>query len=246
MTASLRKSPPANSPTSQALAQTSSEPVSKDYAPSGNAWFDDASEEVIDPNLMSTQCPESLNFELNSTALEDDQLHMSLSEHCFNNNFEFDSSEVPRGLSNLGMFGSETGETNSSLQPSHFATVGNIPDETSNMRGILDDRILPHTIPKQQESVEKISHLNLELRRQLNIVSRIAKEPSHPEPSQMGLLDKTKSLSCAIVLMIQGLQTFHELLAHVLGPATPTSQEEAKNRATMHNTLNHPSIQKAF
>lgn len=246
-TNSLRKSQPANSPESLALNESSSESASKDFASNGNAWLDHDLEEAIDPNLMSAQCHGSLGFELHGTALQDDQLHMSLSEDCFNNcAFEFDSSQVPRDLSNLGMFGLETEETDGSLQPSPLVTVSNVAAEASNIKSILNDTVPQHSVSKQQESVEKISNLNLELRRQLNIVSMMAKEPSHPEPSQMGLLDKTNSLSCAIVLMIQGLQTFHDLLAQVLGPTSPTSHEEAKNHATMHNSQNHQSIQKSF
>ncbi|KAI0452047.1 hypothetical protein F5B21DRAFT_484944 [Xylaria acuta] len=87
--------------------------------------------------------------------------------------------------------------------------------------------------PVQQESVQKMSNLNLELYRQLGVIRPMASEYRSIETSLVESPDKNKSLSDAIVFMMQGLQTFHELLLGILGSADENFCKEATTHGAM-------------
>lgn len=202
-------------------------------------------EETIDSNLVGVQYQESLDFGLHNAALEDDQLHISPSEDCFDNISDFVSPQLPRNLSDFGMYESGTEETSSPLQPSPFIaiepiTIGNIIAEKSNGEGIPDP-------PMPQTLVEKVSNLNLELRRQLNIVSQMTNEYRNTEPSLVESPDKNNSLSCAICFMIRGLQIFHDSLLEIHGSANQDSGKETTSHTAMYNSQNnYPPLQHTF
>jgi hypothetical protein len=75
----------------------------------------------------------------------------------------------------------------------------------------------------------------------------MAKKYRNTEPSLVESRDKNSSLSGAIVFMIQGLQSFHELLLEILGSADQRSCKETTRHTAMYNYQNnHPPLQHTF
>ena len=251
-TDSSRKSQPRHSPSSPTLRRTSSQTASKSFTMNGNVWLGHDLDEATDSNLVGVQYQDSLDFELHHAALEDDQLHISPSEDCFDDIFDLVSPQVSRNLSDFGVYEFGTEETSGSLQPSPFmsiepVTISSIAVERPNVQGIPEAKMKIGSSPIPQASVEKVSNLNLELYRQLSIISRMAKEYRNTELSLVESPEKNNILSAAIVFMIQGLQTFHELLLEILGSTNQNSCKATTTDTAMYNSLNnHPPLQHTF
>ena len=195
-----------------ALHWTSSQTASKDSTADGNTWLGHGLGETVDSNPVGIQHQESLEFGLHHTPLEDDQLHLSPSEDSFDNAFDFVSSQAPRDLSDFGMYEFGDDETGGTLQPSSSASMESVPispiaAQKPDLEGILEAAIQDDPPPMPQESIEKVSNLNLEVLRQLSIVKLMAKEYRYTEPSLVEPHDKNTSLSYVVASMIQGLQT---------------------------------------
>ncbi|KAH6869503.1 hypothetical protein B0T10DRAFT_418519 [Thelonectria olida] len=218
-TASSRKSQPIPSPESPTGRRMSSQAASQNPTTDGSMWLDHGSEDAGDLNLAGAQYLESLDFGLHSGALDNDQMRIAPPEDLFEANFDFVSPQVTRAQSDFGI-------------------CDNTAVEKPNA-----DAILPAS-PWPQEAVEKLSGLNMEIHRQLSIVSQLAKEYATTEPSLMDSPDQRTPLSCAVVSMIQGLQTFHELLLEILGAASQNSCKETARRGSQHSSQkNGASVQ---
>ena len=247
-----RKAQPRHASNVPALHWTSSQTASKDSTANGNTWLGHDLDETVDSNLVGVQHQESLEFGLHHAPLEDDQLHISPSEDCFDNNFDFVSPQVPRDLSDFGMYEFGDEETGGSLQPSSSMSMESVPIspfavQKSDVEGILEVATQDDPPPMPQESVEKVSNLNLEVRRQLSIVRRMAKECRYTEPSLVESPDKNNSLSYVVAFMIQGLQKYHELLLEILGSANQNSCKDTTSHTAMYNSQNnHPPLQHTF
>nr|A0A7L9EZ90.1 RecName: Full=Transcription factor xenB; AltName: Full=Xenoacremones biosynthesis cluster protein B [Xenoacremonium sp. BF-2018a]QOJ72660.1 XenB [Xenoacremonium sp. BF-2018a] len=197
-------------------------------------------------NLAGTQCLDSLDFVLQGGAIDDEQLRITPPEDCFDVNFDFISPPVPRTMPDFGIyeFGSEA--TSGSLEPGPFmpiehAATSNPAAEKPNPGALV------HVSSMQQESVEQMSALNVEIHRQLSVVSQVAKEYATTEPSLMDSTDQRNRLSSAVVSMIQGLQTFQTLLLEILGAARQGSPKEPASRASMHSSQkNDTSLQTSW
>ena len=244
-----RKAQPRHTSNAPALHWTSPQTASKDSTANGNTWLGHTLDETVDSNMVGVQHQESLDSGLHHAPLEDDQLHISPSEDCFDTTFDFVSSQVPRDLSDLGMYEFGDEETGGSLQPSssmsmESVSISPVAAQKSDIEGILEVAIQDDPPPMPQESVEKVSNLNLEVRRQLSIVRRMAEEHRYTEPSLEESPDKNTSLSYVVAFMIQGLQTYHELLLEILGSANQNSCKDTTSHTAMYNSQNNrPSLQ---
>ena len=245
-----RKAQPRHVSNVPTLHWTSSQTASKDSTANGNTWLGHDLDETVDSSLVGVQHQESLDSGLHHGPLEDGQLHISPSEDCFDNTFDFVSSQVPRDLPDLGMYEFGDEETGGSLQPSSSMSMESVPispiaAQKPDIEGILEVAIQDDLPPMPQESVEKVSNLNLEVRRQLSIVRRMAKEHRYPEPSLVESPDKNTSLSYVVAFMIQGLQTYHELLLEILGSANQNSCKDTTSHTAISysSQSNHPPLQ---
>ena len=230
-----------------ALHWTSSQTASKDSTANGNTWLGHDLNETVDSNLVGVQHQESLEFGLHHAPPEDDQLHMAPSEDSIDNPFDFVPSQVPQDLSDFGMYEFGDEETGGSLQPSSSTSmksvsISPIAAQKPDIEGILEVAIQDDPPPMPQESVEKVSNLNLEVLRQLSIVRRMAKEYRYTEPSLVEPHDKNNSLSHVVAFMIQGLQTYHELLLESLGSANQNSCKDTTNYTSMYNSEKNPPL----
>ena len=248
-TNSTRKVQPTHASNVPTLHWTSSQTASKESTANGNTWLGHELDETVDSSLVGVQHHESLDSALRHPPLEDDQMHISPSEDCFDNTFDFASSQVPRDLPDLGMYEFGDEETRGSLQPSSSVSMESVPispiaAQKPDIEGILEVAIEDDPPPMPQESVEKVSNLNLEVRRQLSIVSRMTKEHSYTEPSLVESSDKSTSLSYVVAFMIQGLQTYHELLLEILGSTNHNSGKDTTSHTAMYNSQNNrPPLQ---
>ena len=224
---------------------TSSQTASKDTTANGNTWLGHELDETVDSNLVDVQHQESLDSGLHHPQFEDDQPHMTPREDCFDDTFDFVSSQVPRDLPDLGMYDFGDDETGGSLQPSSSISMESVPISPIvapklDIEGVLEVATKDDPSPMPQESVERVSNLNLEVRRQLSIVRRIAKEYRHTEPSFVESPDKHTSLSYVVAFMIQGLQTYHELLLEILASANQNGCKDTTNHTATYNTQSNP------
>ncbi|KAK0513955.1 hypothetical protein JMJ35_003677 [Cladonia borealis] len=247
-----RKAQPRHASNVPSLPGTSSSSASKDSTANGNTWLGHDLDETVHSNLVGVQHQESIDFGLHHAPLEDDQMHISPSEDCFDNTFDFVSPQVPRDLSDFGMYEFGNEETGGSLLPSSSMSMESIPispiaAQEPDIEGIPEVTIQDDPPPMPQESVEKVSNLNLEVRRQLSIVRRMAKQYRNIESSLVESPDKNNSLSCVAAFMIQGLQTYHELLLEVLGSANQDSCKDTTSHTEMYNSQNNrPPLQHTF
>ena len=232
-----------------ALHWTSSQTASKDSAVEANTWLGHNLEETVDSDLVGVQHQESFNPGLHPAPLEDDQLHVSASEDCFDNAFDFASSQVPRDLPDLGMYEFGDEELGHSLQPSSSMSMKSVPispiaAQKPDIEGVLEVAIQDDPAPMPQESIEKVSNLHVEVRRQLSIVRRMAKEYRYTDPGLVESPDKNNSLSYVVAFMIQGLQTYHELLLEILGSTNQNSGKDTTSHTAMYNSQdNRPPLQ---
>lgn len=244
-----RKAQPRHASSVPTLHWTSSQTASKDSTANGNTWLGHDLHETADFNLVGVQHQESLDSGHHHATFEDDQLHKSPSEDCFDGTFDFVSPQVARDLPDLSMYGFGDEETGGSLQPSSSMSMESVPispmaAQKPDTEAILEVTIQHDPPPRPQESLEKISNLNLEVCRQLTIVRRMAKESRDTELSLMESPDKNSSLSYVAAFMIRGLQTYHELLLEILGPATQNSGKDTTSHTAMSNSQNnHPPLQ---
>ena len=201
---------------------------------------------------MGVQHQESLEFGLHHAPLEDDQLHISPSEDCFDNTFDFVSSQLPRDLSDFGMYEFGDEETGGSLQSSSSISMESVPispiaAQKPDSEGDTEVAMQGDHPPMPQESVEKVSKLNLEVRRQLSIVRRMAEEYRYTEPSLVESPDKNNSPSYVVAFMIEELQTYHELLLEILGSVNQNSCKDTTSHTAMYDSQNnHPPLQHTF
>ena len=235
-----------------ALHRTSSRTASKDLTANGNTWLGHGIDETLDSDLMDVQHQESLDFGLHPAPSEDDQLVVSPSEDCFSNAFELVSPQVPRDLPDFSMYEFGNEGTGSSLQPPSSLSTDAVPispivAQKPYIEGIREVTIQDDPSLMPQESVEKVSNLNLEVHRQLSIVTRMAKDCRNIEPSLIEPPNKNNGLSYIVAFMIQGLQTYHELLLEILGSAKQKPRKDTTSHTAMFNPQdNHPPPQHTF
>lgn len=190
----------------------SSQAASKSLT-AGDIWPGHNLEDSVGLSLVGLQYQDSLDFGLHHTAVEDDLLDISPWEGCFEQDLDFDTP----------FLSSEDSAVNT--------TTAERPS-TELAPEVNDCDCYP---PIQQESVQRVSSLNLELYRQLSIIGPMANEHSEIEPSLEDLVVKSKCLSGAVVFMIQGLQTFQELLIGILGLSSLNFHHDNRQRAVSRN-----------
>jgi hypothetical protein len=207
---------------------------------------------TIDSTMIDLTDPESLYSALHSGLLANDRLklHISPPAQAFDA-FDYISPQTHHNMVGFDMFEFGVDDINDLLEPSALISnetmaASDIGTESGDLDNTSGVNLLDECSEMPKDAVEKISNLNFELRRQLNIISTMAKEYSKSTTTPSYSSDnpwKNSNLSRALDSMVQGLQTFHELLLEIFGTANRNCEETPSHTGSYTSQGTPPQVQ---